>query len=74
MKLAGKGKAGAPPSIGWWPTGEHTLRWWNGEFWSWPCLDTDKEANIKYYSAWRDWDVNIKWYPRPDDWPDQSKT
>lgn len=72
--MIGNGKNGKPPSIGWWPTGKHTLRWWNGEYWSWPCVDTDKEANIKYYSAKRDLSVNIQWYPRPQEWPDRSKT
>ena len=70
-----KGKHGKPPSIGWWPTGGHTLRWWDGEFWSWPCIDTDKEGEVNYYSAKRDPEQSaIKWYPRPKEWPEKSKT
>jgi hypothetical protein len=75
MNLIGEGNYGRPPSIGWWPTGKHTLRWWNGEVWSWLCVDTDKEVNINYYSSKVDpVQHGIKWYPRPQEWPDRSKT
>jgi hypothetical protein len=73
MKLIGEPNSGKPPSIGWWPTGNLTLRWWNGEFWSWPCIDSDSESTVRYYSAKRD-EAYIVWYPRPESWPERSKT
>ena len=36
-----KWNKGAPPSIGWWPASgfkdTHSIRWWNGEYWSRPA-------------------------------------
>jgi hypothetical protein len=63
-----------PPSIGWWPTGGHSLSWWDGRHWSWPCLDTDSMKTVARYSSKIDTAKNIKWYPRPDSWPERSKT
>ena len=73
MAMVGTMRNKPPPSIGWWPTGEHKVRWWNGEYWSWTCLDSDSEYWIARYSA-RESTDDVKWYPRPDSWPERSKT
>ena len=67
---------GPPPSIGWWPTGAHSLRWWDGETWSWNCMDTDKLSAVKYFSEKKELTISplIKWFDRPESWPDRSKT
>jgi hypothetical protein len=69
-----------PPSIGWWPTSQSfglgwgSLRWWDGKRWRWPCFESDNIATVVKYSSRIDTDKNIKWYPRPDSWPERSKT
>ena len=74
MAMAGTMK-NKPPSIGWWPTGEHKVRWWDGEHWSWACLDTDSISQFTWYGNKIDLSQhNVKWYPRPDSWPERSKT
>lgn len=65
---------GNPPSIGWWPTGPHKVRWWNGEYWSWTCLDSDSLHWVKHFSAKAALDDVVVWYPRPDSWPERSRT
>ena len=74
MAMVGTMKNKPPPSIGWWPTGEHKVRWWNGQYWSWACLDSDSEHQIRHYSAKESTDDIVVWYPRPDNWPERSKT
>ena len=73
MEMVDTMKNKKPPSIGWWPTGEHKVRWWNGEYWSWTCLDSDNEYWITRYSA-RESTDDVVWYPRPAWWPERSKT
>ena len=63
-----------PPSIGWWPCGPHWLRWWDGEHWSWACLDSDSIRWVKHFSAKEAIGDVVVWYPRPDNWPERSKT
>ena len=65
---------GNPPSIGWWPTGPHKVRWWNGEYWSWTCLDTDSIYWVKHFSAKEAIGDVVVWYPRPENWPERSRT
>jgi hypothetical protein len=71
------GNLGKPPSVGWWPVGHHKVRWWNGSYWSWVALDTDKPHIAQYYALKKDeWvgDDEIEWMDRPDNWPKRSKT
>ena len=64
-----------PPSIGWWPTGEHKFRWWNGEHWSWPCFNSDSINAVAAYGNRVDKHAkDVRWYPRPAWWPERSKT
>ena len=66
---------GDPPSIGWWPTSPLVLRWWDGENWSWPCMDSDNIYYVKYYSGKVDpVQMGIRWADRPSNWPESSKT
>jgi hypothetical protein len=66
---------GKPPSVGWWMTGEHTLRWWDGRRWSWACIDTDKMKEVEVYGNRIDENPRgIQWFPRPDWWPERSRT
>ena len=75
MAMVGTMKNKKPPSIGWWPTGPHWLRWWDGEHWSWPCLDSDGIYAVTAYGNRADKHAkNVQWYPRPDWWPERSKT
>jgi len=74
MAMVGTMKNKKPPRIGWWPTGEHKVRWWNGEHWSWVCLDSDNMNAVAAYSNRIDKHADVKWYPRPDNWPERSKT
>jgi hypothetical protein len=70
-----KYNSGPPPSIGWWPTSPHVVRWWDGENWSWACLDTDSLHWVKYFSAKIDpKQKDICWAERPDEWPERSRT
>jgi hypothetical protein len=75
MAMVGTMKNKPPPSIGWWPTGEHRVRWWNGEYWSWVCFDSDNMHAVAAYGNRADKHAkNVQWYPRPDSWPERSKT
>ena len=74
MAMVGTMKNKPPPSIGWWPTGSNRVRWWNGQYWSWACLDSDNERQVRYYSAKEAIGDVVVWHPRPDSWPERSKT
>jgi len=64
-----------PPSVGWWPTGYHTLRWWDGKHWSWTCFDSDNLKQVtKYADKHEDKHMIVHWYHRPKHWPERSKT
>jgi hypothetical protein len=67
------GSYGPPPSVGWWPVAPHSVRWWNGKYWSWVCLSSDRLSQIKHYGHKQSYDI-VKWFERPDDWPEHSKT
>lgn len=71
---------GPPPSIGWWPASatfsENTYRWWNGDKWSVACSSNE---DAKSAGFWGTVTINRKdyviyWKPRPDSWPEWSKT
>jgi hypothetical protein len=40
---------------------------------SWTCLDSDSMNAVAAYSNRIDRHANVKWYPRPDNWPERSK-
>jgi hypothetical protein len=52
-------------------------RWWDGEYWSWSVYECDRISNIEHYARKRERDrqqLMIKWMPRPDNWPERSRT
>lgn len=74
-------KKGPPPSMGWWPASAseclYEYRWWDGEYWSWSVYECDRISNIEHYARKRERDrqqLMIKWMPRPDNWPERSRT
>ena len=71
---------GPPPSQGWWIAStaynSEILRWWNGECWS--CAAATKQSpdkaaqNARIPTEYPPYE--IQWLPRPDSWPERSKT
>ena len=67
--------------MGWWPASAteclFEYRWWDGEYWSWPVYECDRIINIEHYARKRERDreqLLIRWLPRPDNWPERSRT
>lgn len=79
---------GPPPSLGWWPVRlqQHDpkkfqcIGWWNGRCWAVVASDrlTSEEINLFHspdeFEAYRDNQSIISWLPRPDSWPEHSRT
>ena len=72
-----------PPSIGWWPVINHTTysykvmyRWWDGSQSSVPCDKSDNVERAEYAATLKSTipPSYIMWLPRPDWWPERSKT
>lgn len=72
-------RKGPPPSPGWWPAStvrnHNMLRWWDGETWS---FSTDQYASVRKAAAAAKipckFPEAIEWLPRPDSWPERSRT
>jgi len=80
--------AGPPPSLGWWPASSfrragqvcpeyQPLRFWDGFLWS-SAAGINRTAEQVTERAReklnRELSAKILWAPRPDSWPEASKT
>ena len=73
-------RKGPPPSLGWWiaslTRSTSSLRWWDGETWSFSTTpdSSPRRAGLVAQKKSIYGPKFIEWLPRPDYWPERSKT